>query len=124
LISDALKIARIADKRADKDAMLSVLKGAVSDPLLVGLAALVGNELAFRAGLYAPAKHEVEESELGGPVWITIGPSLPLAQKRRNLINGMIIGVTTAKAIAPMMPAIIQGGLNAGKAIALVAGGV
>lgn len=124
MASEAVKLSRIAARQKSRQDLVDIIKTAAADPLIVGLAALAGNEIAYRSGLYAPKAGEKEESLLGGPVWISIGPQLPIEQQRRNMINGFIIGVTTAKALAPIMPAIIQGGLNAGKAMALVAGGI
>lgn len=111
------QINRIARKQAQQD----LLRLALGNPLIVGLACLAGNELLYRAGLYDPAPGEKPESILGGPVWIQIGESLPPAQAKRNLINGFIIGVTTAQAMAPAMPAILNAGSTIGKALAAAA---
>ena len=84
---------------------LEILKVALANPLVVGLGAMAANEALYRAGFYDPQPGETSQSTLGGPVWITIGPSLPPAQQKRNLINGFIIGVTTAQAMGPAIAA-------------------
>lgn len=127
LISEDLRAARInranirqAKKIENSRQQVEILKAVLQDPLIVGLAAMAGNELAYRAGWYDPRKGEAAESALGGPVWFQVGPSLPPAQAKRNFINTMIIGVTTARAAAPIMPALIQGAGTIGKALAAV----
>jgi len=109
----AAKIARANIRQAKRiensRQQYELIKTVLQDPLLVGLGAMVANELAYNAGFYDPRKGEASESILGGPTWITIGPSLPPAQAKRNLIRGMIIGVTTARALAPAAPLVGQG---------------
>lgn len=109
---------KLQGKIQEKRDLLDLGKTILQDPLIVGLAAMIANEAAYRSGLYEPGKGEQPESLLGGPVWITIGKTLPAAQQKRNLINGMIIGVTTARALAPAMPLVgkgIDGALDLGK---------
>lgn len=114
----ARSAARAQRRESARRDMMDLAKIALANPLLVGAAALALNEAMYQAGLYEPKEGEREQSELGGPVWFKIGPSLPAAQAKRNFFNTFIIGVTTAQAMAPTMPAIIQGGTTVAKALA------
>lgn len=118
-----LKLKQIRQARRDEQRRqaIELIKLALQDPLIVGLGAMVLNESAYRAGLYEPGPGEKEQSDLGGPVWFHVGTPLPPAQSKRNMINAVIIGVTTARAIAPVMPAIIQSGSTVAKALAATA---
>lgn len=113
-----VRSARILAAADQKRQAFDLARSALSNPLILGLGAMVLNEAAYRVGLYDPRPGEAEQSELGGPVWFKIGPSLPPAQAKRNFINSFIIGITTAQAMAPAMPAIIQAGTTVGKALA------
>jgi len=109
---------RTAKKIEDNRQKIDIIKAVLQDPLIVGLAALAANEIAYRNGLYEPLKGEEQQSELGGPVWFQIGKGLPPAQAKRNFINTMIVGVTTARAMAPAMNSVLSSGLTVGKALA------
>lgn len=100
---------------------LDLVKQLLADPLVLGLGAMVLNEAAYRSGFYEPPAGEKNQSVLGGPVWFQIGPDLPAAQAKRNFINTFIIGVTTAKAMAPAMPGILAAGGSVAKALAAAA---
>jgi len=114
-------------RQNERQQVLDLVKLAIDNPLIIGLAAMAGNEMLYRSGHYEAYKkkiyptdsrgnrlpgppvtttEEVDQSALGGPVWFTIGNSLPLAQQRRNFINTFIIGVTTARAMSPLMSTI------------------
>ncbi len=137
-----LKIARLNAREKQRQDLVDIFKNMLADPLVLGLAALAGNELAYKAGFYDPrgpkmtplppgyagpprfdsSQNEVAQSALGGPVWFTIGESLPVSQQKRNFINAMIVGVTTARSLSPYAPAMLAGGKDLGSILKMAAG--
>lgn len=112
-MNNELRIMRLNARQHNHDQLFEVGKLVLSNPVLTGLTGIGINELAYRAGLYEPLQGEKEESLLGGPTWITIGSGLPVAQQRRNLINGFIIAASTAWALS--------GGINPIRSIGAIA---
>lgn len=106
-------LVRQETKAARARQVLEYTRLIASNPLLLGAAGLAINEVVYRVGLFDPRPGEAEESDLGGPVWFGIGPAIPRAQARRNLIRNWVMSIAVAMAIG-------QSGKSLSQAIELV----
>ncbi len=118
------KLERRHARLADREFFLEAIRTIITDPVLVAIGALSINELAYKHGFYDPrgpmaifpppgisgppgfddSQSEQSQSALGGPVWFTIGSSLPVSQQKRNFIAATIVGISTARALASVIP--------------------
>lgn len=116
-----VKIARLQKESLERQQLIDAGKAALSNPLIVGLSALVANRLLYTNGFYDLRRDkdgrviEKDTSILGGPVWWQLGSSLPQDQENYQKTNALIVTATVAIAAAPAVKSLapaFSGGLR------------